>query len=202
MLRVAIVSDTHGVLDPRIAEVVADCDLAVHGGDIGGAAVLDALEPRTGRVAAVLGNNDVPHKWPAADQHLLAALPLEATEDLPGGRLVVVHGHRTPARDRHTRLRRNFPDARAIVYGHSHRLVVDQDTDPWVLNPGAAGRERTFGGPSCMVLSTSEDEWSLAVHRFPVARAAASAAAKNAAAKTAASGAPAVAARGPRPARR
>jgi hypothetical protein len=169
MVSVAILSDTHGVLDPRVAALVADCDLAVHGGDIGNAGVLAALQPRTGRVAAVLGNNDVPHKWPAADQHLLDTLPLELTEDLPGGRLVVVHGHRTPAKDRHAKLRRRFPEARAIVYGHSHRLVADRDTEPWVLNPGAAGRERTFGGPSCMVLRASHGGWSLAVHRYPSA---------------------------------
>ena len=168
MLRVAIISDTHGQLDPRIAEVVADCDLAVHGGDIGNAAVLAALQPRSGRVLAVLGNNDVVHKWPAAEQHLLDELPLETAEDLPGGRLVVVHGHRVPARDRHQRLRRRFPEARAIVYGHSHRLAADQDAEPWVLNPGAAGRERTYGGPSCMVLSAGHHRWSLAVQRFPL----------------------------------
>jgi putative phosphoesterase len=169
MLRVAIVSDTHGVLDPRIAELAADCDVAVHGGDIGNAAVLGALAPRSGRVLAVLGNNDVAHKWPAADQHLLDALPLEVVEDLPGGRLVVVHGHRTPAKNRHARLRARYADARAIVYGHSHRLVADQNAEPWVLNPGAAGRERTFGGPSCMVLAADHAHWSLAVHRFPPA---------------------------------
>jgi hypothetical protein len=169
--RVAILSDTHGRLDPRVAEVVADCDIAVHGGDIGNAAVLAALQPRSGRIAAVLGNNDVPHKWPAADQGLLGALPLEHTEALPGGLLVVVHGHRTSAKERHAKLRRRFPHARAIVYGHSHRLVADQGSEPWILNPGAAGRERTFGGPSCMVLSAGHTAWSLTVHRFPLDRA-------------------------------
>jgi uncharacterized protein len=170
VLRVAILSDTHGQLDPRVADLVADCDLAVHGGDIGNAGVLAALTPRTGRVGAVLGNNDVPHKWPAGERHLLASLPLVWSEELPGGRLVVVHGHRTPAKDRHAKLRRRFPDARAIVYGHSHRLMVDQDAEPWVLNPGAAGRERTFGGPSCLVLCAGCDHWSVAVHRFPFAQ--------------------------------
>ncbi len=167
MLRVAIVADTHGQLDARVAELVAASDLAVHGGDIGNAGVLAALQPRSGRVLAVLGNNDVADKWPAADRYLLGRLPLETTEDLPGGRLVVVHGHHTPAKDRHERLRRRFPDARAIVYGHSHRLVADDLAEPWVLNPGAAGRQRTYGGPSCMVLDAGPDRWALAVHRFP-----------------------------------
>lgn len=166
MIRVAILSDTHGRIDPRVLEVVAECDLAVHGGDIGNASVLAALEPRGGHVVAVLGNNDVPRKWPEGERNLLAQVPEIAELPLPGGRLVVVHGHQTPARDRHERLRRRFPHARAVVYGHSHHLTADFDADPWVLNPGAAGYERTYGGPSCMILTAAEHAWELAVRRF------------------------------------
>jgi putative phosphoesterase len=166
MRRVAILSDTHGVLDPRIADIVSGCDLAVHGGDIGNAAVLAALQPRSGRVIAVLGNNDSPAKWPDGEARLLDQLPAEVVEELPGGQLVVVHGHRMPAKDRHARLRRCFPEAGAVVYGHSHRLVTDCDALPWVLNPGAAGRARTFGGPSCIVLDATPEHWSLRVYRF------------------------------------
>jgi predicted phosphodiesterase len=57
--RVAISSDTHGRLDPRIAGVVASCDCAVHAGDIGAAVMLAALQPFMKTVVAVLGNNDV-----------------------------------------------------------------------------------------------------------------------------------------------
>ncbi len=166
MLRVAILSDTHGVLDPRIADIVSDCDLAVHGGDIGNAGVLAGLKPRSGRVIAVLGNNDSPAKWPERETWLLGQLPAQVAEELPGGQLVVVHGHRTPAKGRHERLRRRFPEARAVVYGHSHRLATDCDALPWLLNPGAAGRSRTFGGPSCIVLEATTGSWSLQVHRF------------------------------------
>jgi putative phosphoesterase len=166
MVRVAILSDTHGFTDPRVLGLVAECDLAVHGGDIGGGAVLADLQPRTGRVVAVTGNNDLPHKWPETDRSLLAALPEVAEVRLPGGALVVTHGHRVPARGRHERLRRRFPLARAIVYGHSHRLVADLDAAPWVLNPGASGRTRTYGGPSCIVLKASGNAWELEVRRF------------------------------------
>jgi predicted phosphodiesterase len=68
MLRVAILADTHGSLDPRIAKLVRGCDIAVHGGDIGGAHVLARLEPRGGRVYAVRGNNDVAGKWPEEER--------------------------------------------------------------------------------------------------------------------------------------
>ena len=166
MIRVAILADTHGHLDPRIDALVRGCDIAVHGGDIGNAGILARLQPASGRVYAVRGNNDVPRKWPEADRGLLAQLPEQTTVQLPGGSLVIVHGHRTAAAERHRHLRRQHPQARAIVYGHSHRLVTDCDTTPWVLNPGAAGRARTFGGPSCLILEATATGWQLESHRF------------------------------------
>jgi putative phosphoesterase len=165
---VAIVSDTHGVLDPRIAAEVSRCDYAVHGGDIGSAAVLEALRPRTRTVVAVLGNNDVPEKWPVGEAPVLAGLPFEASLQLPGGLLVVVHGHQHPGplAARHAWLRRRYPQARVIVYGHSHRRVLDDTEAPWVLNPGAAGRARTYGGPSLAILEARADAWLIEERRF------------------------------------
>jgi len=170
MMRVAILSDTHGQLDARIAELIERCDIAVHGGDIGSADVLSRLRPRSGRVHAVIGNNDVARKWPEDERALLERLPEQDRVALPGGELVVVHGHQLSAKGRHDRLRRQYPQARAIVYGHSHRLVADCESDPWVLNPGAAGRARTCGGPSCMLLSATAGDWSLSIHRFDLPR--------------------------------
>jgi len=170
-VRVAILSDTHGVLDRRIAAVVRACDCAVHAGDIGGAGVLAALRP-AGTVVAVRGNNDSPAKWAEDKRDRLQKLPLEATLELPGGLLIVVHGDRVlPARERHERLRHRYAHARAVVYGHTHRLLCDQREPPWVLNPGAAGRARTFGGPSCLVLHAHLRTWRVKVMRFaPVKR--------------------------------
>jgi hypothetical protein len=166
-LRVAILSDTHGVLDGRVAEVVRGCDLAVHGGDVGSAEVIDQLQPRQGVVVAVYGNNDTEAKWAAAERARLWELPKEAEHELPGGVLAVIHGHQhARAATRHRWLRRRFPGARAIVYGHSHHLVCDKSEQPWVLNPGAAGRSRTYGGPSCLVLTASEHRWTIRTHRF------------------------------------
>jgi uncharacterized protein len=166
ILRVCILSDTHGHLDSRIEDLVTTCDLAIHGGDIGSADILARLQPRLGRVIAVFGNNDVSRKWPERDHDLLRQLPESVELDLPGGRLVLIHGHQGAAHDRHERLRGRFPTARAIVYGHSHRLALDMDRMPWVLNPGAAGRTRTYGGPSCLVLTASQTDWEVGVHRF------------------------------------
>lgn len=159
--RVCILSDTHGFIAPAILEQAARCQLAVHAGDIGNGEVLEALREACGRVVAVPGNNDLPQRWPAAQRDLLLGLDEQAHIALPGGMLAVEHGHRVnPVGSRHAKLRARHPDARAIVYGHSHRLLVDQDVVPWVLNPGAAGRNRTFGGASCLILTTGR-HWAL-----------------------------------------
>ena len=160
-------SDTHGVLDSRILEALAGSDLVVHAGDVGDVEVLERLRCACDQVIAVRGNNDVASKLSGESRAALMALPLSVEVDLPGGRLVVEHGHRTvPARDRHEKLRAAWPQARLVVYGHSHRLCVDRSARPWVANPGAAGRARTFGGPSFLLLSTAESKWRLDERRF------------------------------------
>jgi putative phosphoesterase len=170
-MRVCILSDTHGEIDARIVELAARADLVIHGGDVGARRVIDALSRRSpARLVVVRGNNDVPAKWPAGEQAALQALPLRREVELPGGVIAVEHGHHAnPAGRRHARLRERYPHARAVVYGHSHRLVCDTAESPWVLNPGAAGRSRTFGGPSCLVLHAgSRESWRLETHRFPL----------------------------------
>lgn len=169
-LQVFVVSDTHGELDDRIAEEARRSDIVVHAGDIGCREVLDALTPADGKLVAVRGNNDVREKWRRSDWAFLESLPWEARLDLPGGALVVVHGHRYgyPGRS-HERMRRDYPDARVVVYGHSHLRCVDKSVSPWVVNPGAAGRVRTFGGPAFCRLRISRSRWQLLARQFPAA---------------------------------
>jgi putative phosphoesterase len=171
-MRVLLVSDTHGFLDPRIEALRRGCDLVVHAGDVGSDSVLDALAADGVRLLAVRGNNDTAARWVGDQERLARALPLRHEVTLPGGVLVVVHGDRAgrPAL-RHQRLRREHAHARAVVYGHSHRRCVDDSDRPWVLNPGAAGRARTYGGPSCLVLLALARGWRLTEHRFEPLRA-------------------------------
>jgi putative phosphoesterase len=165
--RVAIVSDTHGHLCPDIQAVVENCDAAVHAGDIGSKRVLDVLRAAAGKVIAVRGNNDVPGLWAGDELDVLATVPEVAELQLPGGTLVVEHGHvhgqMSPDLGK---LRAAHPAARAIVYGHTHRQLVDRAEKPWVLNPGAAGRIRNGGGPSCLVLHATADSWEVEAFRF------------------------------------
>jgi uncharacterized protein len=164
--RILLLADTHGILDDRIAALARECDVAVHAGDVGAAVVLDVLRQGGARVFAVRGNNDMPAKW-SRDEHVaLSTLEDVARIELPGGVLIATHGDRFPPSKRHACLRAAFPQARAILYGHSHKLVIDDSGLPWVLNPGAAGRARTYGGPSCLLLDASADTWRIKACRF------------------------------------
>lgn len=166
-MKVILLSDTHGQIAPPVLEQVAQCDLCIHAGDIGGATVLTELQSIGVSVVPVLGNNDVPAKWPAREVSLLASIAQTQCVELPGGILCVEHGHKVnPVKDRHAKLRDKYATARAVVYGHSHRLVVDDSQIPWILNPGAAGKSRTYGGPSCLILTISTNhDWRIKTFR-------------------------------------
>ena len=155
---VGILSDSHGYLDERIKDAVNQCDYIVHAGDIFNAQVLEQLKPKN-ELFAVAGNNDYPAAWDAAEADVVSALPQNTRLELPGGLLVVEHGHRLGHMPEHDDLRLDHADARLIVYGHTHRRVIDQKEIPWVVNPGASGKVRTHGGPSCLLLSAAEDKW-------------------------------------------
>lgn len=167
ILRIGIISDTHSHLDARIADILRQCDMAIHAGDVMGKHVLDAIQPAGGEVVAVRGNNDTHAQWAMEHHDALEQLDHEVYLDLPGGKAVVLHGHEQwTEHGLHDNLRQQFPDVRVIIYGHSHKLVCDLEHYPWVINPGAAGRVRTHGGPSCLVLEASEDHWQIDTIRF------------------------------------
>jgi uncharacterized protein len=82
-----------------------------------------------GQVAAVHGNVD--------EGALRVALPAALELDLAGRRVGVIHdGGRRIARLE--RLRRTFPDAEAVVFGHSHIPLHETDADGFqIFNPGS-----------------------------------------------------------------
>lgn len=166
-VKVAILSDTHAYLHPEIRALVKQCDIAIHAGDICSASILDELQPLSGQVIAVAGNNDYAAAWPAQQRERVNALPQVASLDLPGGRVAIEHGHiHDMSSPGHEDLRQAHPDARMVVYGHTHRKVIDDFKMPWVVNPGAAGATRTRGGASCLVLIASEALWKIESYRF------------------------------------
>ena len=165
--KVAIISDTHAYLDKRIEEILSDSHVIVHAGDICSAELLLKIKTLADEVFAVAGNNDIPALWPAEHRDLVKNLPKTATIELPGGLLVVEHGDRYGHEPSHSDIRSQHPNARAIAYGHTHRQVCDQQSIPWVLNPGAAGKTRNLdGGHCCMVLTSSDSSWKVDSYCF------------------------------------
>ncbi len=159
-ITVGILSDSHGYLVPEIRKTVNQCDYIVHAGDISNAQVLEQLQPKQGLVA-VAGNNDYPAAWKNEEATIAHALPDIAKLELPGGLLIVEHGHRLGNHPSHNQFRKDYSKARLIVYGHTHRRVIDQSAEPWVVNPGASGKTRTHGAPSCLILHASLQAWSI-----------------------------------------
>jgi putative phosphoesterase len=138
--RVLVVSDTHlhRAQESRLADLIAaeldEADLIVHAGDIVDDVVLEMLA-RHAPVHAVRGNND----------HGIE-LPERIEFDVDGCRVAAVHDS-GPATGRVTRLRRWFPDADVVLFGHSHLPwhQTDVRSDGHVqhhVNPGSAIQRR------------------------------------------------------------
>jgi len=167
-LMVTILSDTHGLLDPGVQNLANQGDVVLHAGDIMAGSVLAELQPKLGHVIAVRGNNDFSRNWPPQDHHQLSSIPEVAVIHCRGGVISMEHGHRVQNIERdHFQLSYKYPDSRLVIYGHTHLQRIDQDTLPWLLNPGAAGMVRNNGGPSCYQLKISAGEWTLECYKFP-----------------------------------
>jgi putative phosphoesterase len=167
ILRLVILSDTHGYLDENIAALVRSADVAIHAGDVMDVSVLEQIQP-TLQTIAVAGNNDERGLWSSRENRFVKNLPDSVLVQLPGGTIAIEHGHRFGfSQPDHQQLIAEYPKARAIVYGHTHKQLVDQSSTPWVLNPGAAGVVRNQGGPRCLVLSTNGDQWEIEASIFP-----------------------------------
>jgi len=166
--KIAIVSDTHSVISPDVLNAIKSCDQIIHAGDICGAHILEQLKQVCQNLTAVTGNNDAPSLWAEDEIEIVSALPAIAEISLPGGSVVIEHGHKHGMHQPdHSSLRAAHPNAKVIVYGHTHIMTVDDRSTPWVINPGAAGATRTNGGPSCLILTASENQqWHIEMIRF------------------------------------
>lgn len=160
--KIGVLSDTHSYINPAILAHLADCDVILHAGDIGSYSVIKQLREISNEVISVCGNNDNAYQWKQNEHENLMTIPQIAKVSLPSGFIVITHGDEYYADYEawHTKLRENFSNAKAIIYGHSHRYICDQSQQPWVLNPGAAGETRIQKhGVSCLLMHTSNHEW-------------------------------------------
>ncbi len=141
-MRVGIISDTHGLLRPEVFSAFAGVEHILHAGDVGPVDLLVELEA-IAPVTAVWGNTD---GW-----EVRGRVPEVARVELAGVRVVVVHGMQvgspTPAK-----VVAAYPDAELVVFGHSHRPVIERVGQVLAVNPGSAGPRR-FRDPVTLALA-------------------------------------------------
>jgi uncharacterized protein len=143
---IGLISDTHSLVRPELFQALAGVELILHAGDVGGRSVLDELRA-IAPVRAVFGNTDRP-----GDPQLDAAIDLI----VDGVSIHVSHGHElgspTPVR----LIERYAADV--IVYGHTHKALVERVQSRLVINPGAAGPKRFNLKPSVARLTVASSE--------------------------------------------
>jgi putative phosphoesterase len=136
---IAVLADTHmpkggRALPPRCVELLREAEATLHAGDFFAREILREVETLSrGPVHAVHGNVDRPD--------LRELLPETLEVDLGGARVAMIHDS-GPAKGRLGRMRRRFPDADAVVFGHSH-LPLHQEEDGFqIFNPGSPTERR------------------------------------------------------------
>ena len=132
-MRIVVLADTHAprrwrACPPRVAAELRGADLILHAGDVCTASVLAELT-QYAPVVAVLGNNDDPDValWGAAQTAELS---------LAGLRVAMLHDS-GPSTGRLARMRRAFPAADLVVFGHSHIPLDQSGSGLRIFNPGS-----------------------------------------------------------------
>ena len=167
-MRIGVIADTHcpeflDELPPDVFESLRGVDLILHAGDVGGEGTLERLR-ELAPVEAVRGDHD-------SD---LRGLPRRRQLEVAGRRIAVIHGNRSHLVEEPVTLvatltlgrlwmrmglgrwlRRQFPEADVIVYGHTHRACIEDVGGALVFNPGAVyqvtsreARRRLDGRPN------------------------------------------------------
>ena len=151
-MRLGIVSDTHLPRGSRAIPVdclerLAACDAILHAGDLIELSVLEQLQAIGPPVHAIRGNVD--------SAELQARLPLVRTVQAEGATIAMIHDA-GPSAGRLARMRRRFPRADAVVFGHSH-LPLHEERDGFaIFNPGSP-TERRRAPHHTMGLATVQD---------------------------------------------
>ena len=133
---IGLISDTHGLLRPEAVAALEGTAVILHAGDVGGHTILRDLRA-IAPVHAVRGNVDDVND-PMLQGHIAMTID--------GLSVHVSHGHETGIPTPEKLLARYEADV--IVYGHTHRALVQRSGARLVVNPGAAGPRRFDIRPS------------------------------------------------------
>ena len=150
--RIAVLSDTHGLLRSGITNVIKNCEVILHGGDINSRKVLDELKTFA-PLYVVRGNND--REW-------AEALPQELEITLFGLHIYMVHNKKHRKAD--------LCGMDVFIYGHSHKYEEKMEEGILYLNPGSCGPRRFRQPVTMAVLEVNEETGAWRVERVDVAQ--------------------------------
>jgi predicted phosphodiesterase len=172
-MKIGVVADTHhpeflDALPAGLFDALEGVDLILHAGDVGGRETLERLA-EIAPVEAVRGDHD-------GD---LAELPKRRVIEAGGRRIGIIHGNRnrlleepvtfvgtvslgylwpTPGLDGW--LRRRFPNAEVIVYGHTHAPRLRRRNGVLLFNPGAVYQVTAVTARQRLARHPNWFEWS------------------------------------------
>jgi putative phosphoesterase len=145
-MKIGVISDTHGYLDPRVEKIFAGVDHILHAGDIGDAIIeleLKFIAP----VTVVQGNVD-------------AGLPFKLTEIVTlAQKKFLIHHIVNPWALSETvaqQVKRQRPDA--VIFGHTHKPFAQMVDGVFFFNPGYAGRPKFGAARSVAILQVAGPE--------------------------------------------
>jgi hypothetical protein len=138
-MKLGIISDTHGFLDPRVETIFAKADHILHAGDVGSPMI--ELEMKfIAPVTLVLGNTD--HDLWYKETEVMTL----------GDKKILIHhivNPRALSDPVKAKLRHHQPDV--VVFGHTHKPFAEMVDGVFFFNPGYAGKPR-FGAQRSVAL--------------------------------------------------
>lgn len=147
--RIAILSDTHGLLRPEVTEVLKTCEVILHGGDINSKKIVEQLE-QIAPLYVVRGNNDKDWAEGMAEELKLTLFGLN---------IYMVHNKKNARIDFQT----DNDGTDIFIYGHSHKYDEKTVDGVLFLNPGSCGPRRFRQPVTMAVLEVCEStgQWKV-----------------------------------------
>ncbi len=142
-MKVAVISDTHGLLRPEVLEKIMDCELILHGGDINRQDIIDSLK-QIAPLIVVRGNND--KEW-------AEGVPLFESFSIGGVHVYMTHKKKDLPED--------LSSYDLIITGHTHKYEYKTMGDQVFLNPGSCGPRKTTQPITMAVLYVEEDGFTV-----------------------------------------
>lgn len=139
MKRIGVLSDTHGKLRDEVVEILRECDIILHAGDINTPKVMESLK-EIAPLHIVRGN---------ADKEWAQDIPETLSEEICGLRVFMVHNKK--------QMPKEMENYDLAVFGHSHKYEERREGNCLYLNPGSCGPRR-FSQPVTMAVVEVEEE--------------------------------------------